>query len=253
MKVCVSYSNTHERFFKDWFLDSFPFERGVSLVVQKVPQVCKSGNLFSDGWREQMIEKQNFINECINCSAPSEVVVFSDVDVRFYGNFSKDLTKELGDKDICFMRDHNSDATGRCGGFFALRVSERIKSFFSNVRSRLTSHTDSNVTFETSEQSTINNLLRESPDIQWGYLPPRYYTHGLYTQGIENFSEDNQSGLWWENKTYEEKTNVFVPNDLLVHHANWSNGIENKIHLLEFVKGKIDYRKTKASPPRRGR
>tara|TARA_R100000808_G_C2137435_1_gene145553 strand:- start:2 stop:760 length:759 start_codon:yes stop_codon:yes gene_type:complete len=251
MKVCVSYSSTHDQFFKDWFLDSFPFEENVSLLVKKVPQVCKSGNLFSSGWRNQMIEKQFFINECITNCKPSEVVLFSDVDVRFYGDFSNDLEKSLGDKDICFMKDHNSDFTGRCGGFFVMRVSERLKHFFNSVRSRLTSHTDHNVTFETSEQSTINNLLRENSDIDWGYLPPRYYTHGLYTQGIKNFSDDNQSGLWWENKSYEEKSNVYVPSDLLVHHANWCHGVKNKVHLLSFIKDKIDYRKNN-HPIRRG-
>ena len=63
-----------------------------------------------------MIEKQNFINECLNTFSKGELVVFSDVDIKFYGKVKADLTSCLEGKDICFMKDHNTDETGRCGG-----------------------------------------------------------------------------------------------------------------------------------------
>ena len=110
------------------------------------------------------------------------------------------------------------------------------------VVNKLSSHTDSNVSFETSEQSTINNLLNDYSEISWGYLPPRYYTHGLYVEGIENFSMEDQSGLWWENKNWAERSRIFVPDDILVHHANWCHGIKNKVHLLDWVKEIVSLR-----------
>lgn len=189
-----------------------------------------------------MIEKQNFINECLNTFSKGELVVFSDVDIKFYGKVKVDLASCLEGKDICFMKDHNTDETGRCGGFFVVRVSEKIRSFFKEVVNKLSSHTDSNVSFETSEQSTINNLLNDHPEISWGYLPPRYYTHGLYVEGIENFSTEDQSGLWWENKNWAERSRIFVPDDILVHHANWCHGIKNKVHLLDWVKEIVSLR-----------
>lgn len=252
MKVCVPYSDSHERFLKESFLQTFPFEFGVSLVIQRLPQLC-SGELFADGWRKQMIEKQRFINSCMNYSAPGEILLFSDVDVRFYGPIEKDLIRSLGDRDICFMKDHNSDATGRCGGFFVLKSSEGTKNFFSKVLSRLESHTEKDVSWGTSEQSTINNLLSENKDIHWGYLPPKYYTHGLYTHGIKSFSEENQAGLWWENKSNEEKQGAFVPNDILVHHANWAHGVEQKLHLLNFVSQIVAARTQSGNPAPVGR
>ena len=198
-----------------------------------------------------MIEKQTFINECLNIFKKNEIVVFSDVDIRFYGKVKADLTSCLGEKDICFMKDHNTDEHGRCGGFFVVRVSEKTRSFFGEVLKRLSSYTDSDVSFGTSEQSTINNLLNDrcyrrgvqnSSDtaISWGYLPERYYTHGLYVEGIKDFTMENQSGLWWENKNWEEKAGIYVPDDILVHHANWCHGVENKIHLLDWVKEIVD-------------
>lgn len=222
---------------EDFFFKSFPFERGLSLSVEQVPQKCKSGDLFSDGWRTQMIEKQIFINKYLNLFEDGELVLFSDVDIKFYGKIKADLTSCLGDRDICFMKDHNSDEVGRCGGFFIVRNSNKIRALFKGVMDTLSSHdsSDGDVSFETSEQSTINALINDSPEISCGWLPERYYTHGLYTNGINNFSEENQSGLWWHNKSWEEKTKIFVPKDILVHHANWCGGIENKIDLLNWV------------------
>jgi len=245
MRVCASYSESHKIFLENFFLKSFPFEEGVSLVVEKLPQKCNSGILFSEGWRGQMIEKEIFINKCLELFKEGEVLLFSDVDIRFYGNIQNDLIDSLGDNDICFMKDHNSDITGRCSGFFVLRLSKKIKNLFKKVLSKLKSYGDVEVSFETSEQSTINNLLKSTKNISWGYLPERYYTHGLYIQGIKNFSDENQSGLWWENKDHEEKRNIYVPDDILVHHANWCHGIESKVHLLNWVNDKMLFRKNK--------
>ena len=236
MRFCVTYTNSHQPFFEKHFMKSFPFEEDVSLVLEKMPQKCEQGRLFSEGWRDQMIEKQKFINKCLTTFFLDEILVFSDVDVRFYGNVKDDLIECLGDHDIAFMKDHNSDEVGRCGGFFILKSCDKIRGLFSEVLSILQSFDPNDPTsFETSEQQTINSVLRRRTDVRWKYLPPRYYTHGLYTQGLENFTEQNQSGLWWENKSSTERDKMFVAQDLKVHHANWSSGIDNKLELLDFV------------------
>lgn len=240
MRFCVPYSDSHKIFLNDIFLKTFPFELNVSLVLERLPQVCSSGNLFSDGWRSQMIKKQEFINRCLNTFFNNEVLVFSDVDVSFYGNISSDLLSCLGDNDISFLKDHNSDYAGRCGGFFILKSNSKIRKLFSTVLNALKSYdSEMSTTFESSEQKTINSVLNSMKEIKWSYLPSRYYTHGLYVQGIKSFSEENQSGLWWEHKDKEEKENIFIPNDIKVHHANWAVGVKNKVDLLKFVYKKV--------------
>lgn len=253
MKVHVSYSDTHESFLHDFFLKTFPFEEGVSLIIRKIPQRCPAGSLFSKGWRDQMIEKQRFINRSIDYSKHGEILVFCDVDISFYGGIRDDLKESLKERDICFMKDHNSDTVGRCGGFFVLKSSEKIKNFFREVLERLEKHTDENVSFQTSEQSTINNLLVEREDISWAFLPERYYTHGLYTQGIKDWSEKDQSHLWWENKDQEERRNVYLPDDLLVHHANWCRSPDSKKDLLTFIREKFEFRKRKKALSKLGK
>ena len=190
-----------------------------------------------------MIEKEIFINKHLKGSQNGEILLFCDVDLRFYGNIRDDLTNCLKGHDIVFMKDHNSDETGRCGGFFAVKSSGKIKALFREVLHQLKLYKDPSVSFESSEQSTINNLLKKREMIDWSYLPERYYTHGLYTHGIKNFTQENQTGLWWENKNHEERNNVYAPSDILVHHANWCNGIDNKVGLLKFIESKIRFRK----------
>jgi len=238
MFFCTCYSETHKPFLNDFFLKTFPLEDDVSLIIEKLSQRCSSGNLFSKGWRDQMIDKQIFINKWLNLIPENEIVVFSDVDVSFYDDIKDDLVECLGDRDICFLKDHNSNV-GRCGGFFVLKNNNKMRSFFAEVLEKLSSYQEEAVTFETSEQSTINNLFIKRHDVSWEYLPPRYYTHGLYIQGIKNFSDENQSGLWWENKDWEEKNNTLVVDDILVHHANWCHGIKNKLHLLKWVESLV--------------
>ena len=166
MRFCVTYTNSHQPFFEKHFIKSFPFEEDVSLVLEKMPQKCEQGRLFSEGWRDQMIEKQKFINEnLLNCD-PNELLVFSDVDVRFYGNIKDDLTECLSDHDIAFMKDHNSDEVGKCGGFFVLKPNDNIKEVFAEVLKTLQEF-DSNspTSFQTSEQQTINSVLNKRKDV----------------------------------------------------------------------------------------
>ena len=236
MRFCVSYSDSHRLFLDKFFLKTFPFEHETTLVLEKMPQKCAAGWLFAEGWRDQMIEKQKFINKNLQTFFMDEVLVFCDVDISFYGGVKDDLLNCLGDNDIAFMKDHNSDEFGRCGGFFIVKSNDKTRELFSEVLFKLSSfNSNEETTFNSSEQQTINSVLNSTKDIKWTYLPARYYTHGLYTEGRKNFSEENQSGLWWENKDEEEKENVFIPDDMKVHHANWASGVENKINLLEFV------------------
>ena len=197
MRFCATYSDSHRCFLDNFFLKTFPFETNVSLILERVPQKCSTGSLFSDGWRNQMIEKQKFINKSLETFFMNEILVFSDVDIAFYGDVKDDLIDCLGKNDIAFMKDHNSDEFGRCGGFFILKSNDKVRRLFNTVLNRLLSIDERAApTFNTSEQQTINSVLSSMPEVKWGYLPERYYTHGLYIEGIKDFSEENQSGLW---------------------------------------------------------
>jgi lipopolysaccharide biosynthesis glycosyltransferase len=191
-----------------------------------------------------MIEKQEFINDQL-LSTPDPTIVFCDVDIAFYGDVHDDLQECLGDNDMAFLKDHNTDIHGRNGGFIVVRNGEKIQKLFGTVLSKLKelSKTEGKPTkFNTSEQHTINSTLDSMPEISWTYLPSRYYTHGLYIDGVKEWDEESQRGLWWESKDDEEKEAVFIPEDIKVHHANWASGVPRKLDLLKFIRNKIKER-----------
>lgn len=53
--------------------------------------------------------------------------------------------------------------------------------------------------------------------------------HGLLSHKFYTIAHSKQ-------KLWDKDYNISVPSDLLVHHANWTHGIENKIALLNFIK-----------------
>jgi hypothetical protein len=71
-------------------------------------------------------------------------------------------------------------------------------------------------TYEADDQTTLNRNL---DFLDWTMLSPRFFTVGMVTGGKR-----------WEGE------DVAIPRDILVHHANWTVGIDNKIRLLELVK-----------------
>ena len=233
MRLLTIFSESHQPLFDEHFIKSFPFSEGVDLVARKMPQVCRTGNLFAHGWRDSMIKKEEFIVETLP-KFDGEICVFADVDIRFYKSLREDLELNLENQDICFQKDHNDNGeNSRCGGFFALRSTEKIRSAFSQILDRLKSYKDENVGFNSSEQHTINTIFRSRSDIKCKMLPSRYYTHGLYNHGMKH--PDSPYALWWEKKTPEEKRGIFIPENLKIHHANWCVGVKAKMELLNFV------------------
>ena len=254
MKFCTFFSESHKRLFDESFIPSFPFENGLDLIIRKIEQECPTGNLFDVGWVNSMTAKEVFINEVLERYS-NEIIVFSDVDIMFYGPIKQDLEDLLGDYDILFQKDHHNNPNGRCAGFFVAKSNEKVKKLFSNVLERIRESSkerkDKRADFIHSEQNAVNREVEALEGLNWDFLPERYYTHGLYEQGIND--PENASGFWWQNKTPEEIQNVYVPIELKMHHANWCIGIERKLHLLNFVKSKHDWKLEKTKNKQRVR
>ena len=62
--------------------------------------------------------------------------------------------------------------------------------------------------------------------IKWAYLPKEFYCGGILT-----------------GKHWQPGTELPLPRNIFLHHANWTIGIENKIAQLKLVKDMIEHRK----------
>tara|TARA_B100000989_G_scaffold172764_1_gene129476 strand:+ start:944 stop:1606 length:663 start_codon:yes stop_codon:yes gene_type:complete len=212
MKFYTFYTPSHKCLYEDFFLPNFPHNE-FSLIAEEFDQECPSGAYCEDGWNNTMRRKLAVI---INGLKENQggMIVHGDCDIQFFpknGSIQSTLIKELGDKDMAFQ----SDGTRLCAGFFITRCTDKVVSLFEEIEERLEEFLE--------DQDAMNKLLPAS-GISYKSLSSKFYTVAM----------DNQ----WRIYNGEEYFNIEVNRKatMLVHHANYTVGLENKINLLKSVK-----------------
>ncbi len=198
-------------------------ERGFEVWHFLGQQHCPTGTFDTPGFRETMADKLKGVIALHNILSARGVpyFVYSDCDVQFFGDFSGPIVEELesSGKDILFQHDGNGEF---CAGFFISKVNERTLGLFRHALKVIDNHRD--------DQPAMNWVLHAYPDRllpdgvplpSVGLLSERFWTYGA------------KYGLWVGNADFE------VPKDILVHHANWTVGLDNKEKLMDLVKQKV--------------
>jgi hypothetical protein len=221
MKMITYLTDTHNELYEKYFLPSLP--ASIDLIVIKGEQYCKSGEYASEGWTEQIGEKLSSITRVLKGIRHNELFIVSDVDVQFFGDPVEDLVYQLGDRHIAFQRDDASPTSGktRCTGFYIARNNSRTKALLHKSAMVIKSFGF--------EQKVVNHCVHQVNGLRTALLDERYFTHGL------------RQGLW------DGKFEIDVPDNILVHHANWTKGIDNKLKLLRHVRGKYSENQNRKS------
>jgi len=202
MKFYTFYTPSHELLYREYFLPSVPTE--FEVVAYQHEQECPTAVYHSVGWRQTVFKKiQLLITACK--AHMGECFVFSDVDVQFFGPCKEVLLRELGDLDIACQYDLYGQY---CAGFFICRANAATLALFEKMRDD----------YGVSDQPTLNKHISMCSA---KFLSSRFYTaaHSL--------------GSLWTGQ------DVDVPADILVHHANWTEGVQNKVRLLDLVRSKF--------------
>lgn len=222
LKVCTIFSPSHLLFYKK-FMNSYPYQEGVELVVNYLPQEC-TGEYECKDFYKPMARKVDFIIKQLKTLQTDEYLMYTDCDVVFYKPFRDDIIKclECSSCDMLFQHDGIS----LCAGLFIARRSDSVIQFFEAVKEATKQYNN--------DQTALNMLIRSFP-VQFGVLPDRYYTFGTRNARIEGGVQR------WE----PDITDFFVPNDIILHHANWTSGEENKLKLISKVKEMIETNKTR--------
>lgn len=216
MKLYACYTPSHKHLVERHFSPSIPSEfksfKG-RFILRELPQVSKTGAFASKGFQSTCADKVRFILEALK--KEREPFVFSDVDVRFYGPVAKDLLRQLGKLDMVFQYDGAGET---CSGFFVVRPCARTRAFFADVLAIMekTGKLDQDALRE-----RIHQAANRAEPKRWGYLSENYWTVGRD---------------WPATKDWKPGDAIPTPPDgLLVHHANWTKGVDNKLALLEQV------------------
>lgn len=211
MKLYTFFTPSHEVFFRDWFLPSLtePFE----LMVHQTPQISPNGHYGCDGFKKTMVDKVKVILQGLE-ENPGEVFVYADIDIQFFRPMREILLQALEGKDIVCQSDQY-EHTNLCAGFFACRSNERTLRLWKKIHDALT------ITDGGDDQQLLNDF-RE--DVSWAVLPPEFLSGGTL---------DSARSLWMPGLA------LTVPKGIILHHANWTVGIQNKILQLQYVKDQV--------------
>ena len=140
-------------------------------------------------------------------------------DIQFFGNIVPAIEEHMVDKD--FMTQRDSDVEWGCAGFFACRANSRTKRLWSTVKRQLGIIKDRRG--RPVHDQHLMNIYLEQGKVKNGYFPPSFFGPGL----------KQRPGSKW---TWSPGMDLDVPDPILMHHANWSIGIDHKIAQLEYVR-----------------
>jgi len=214
MKIYTLFTDSHKDLLYQYFLPSLYHYEDAEVIIKKIPQYCQSGEYGQDGWFETMIEKVKYhIQSCKENLG--QKFIYSDCDVQFLNRFIDIAIEELSDYDIACQDDVHpyNDSTTYCAGFFICNANDKTLNLFETILDSMLVSSDRT---SYNDQSALNDHLSR---VKHKTLSHKFYTIAQTT-----------SSLWQEDYA------VKIPTDILVHHANWTHGVHNKLKLLNFIK-----------------
>jgi hypothetical protein len=212
MTIYVAYSKSHE-VFKPWFESIYKIYPEINIKYFILDQKCQTGEFREQGWDEATRQKLKKMLEAFNDPLnKDEYFIFSDIDIQFFNKFDEIIENLLQDNDFLFQNDH---AAGLCTGFFVAKKNRKVKKILKNAIKY----------FELGDQPSIQEALRRNPKVKYKLLPDEFFTIGLYCGKTP-----------WKSEQERKIFNFKIPDNIIMHHANWTNGIKNKLRLLSLVK-----------------
>jgi hypothetical protein len=170
------------------------------------------GLIMDPGWRATIVRKVEWIIEAVE-QHWNAFFLFSDIDVQFFGPIGEAILEAAERFDISFQRDTPSSL---CTGFFVCRGNDATLDLWRKVLDRVR---------ETNgfkhDQESIQQRIGGSA-VRWGFLPLTFFGGGTLTARIWNPGDE-----------------LPVPDGIVMHHANFTCGVPNKIKQCEYVRGKV--------------
>lgn len=228
LKLYALYTPSHKILATKYFLPSI--QDDFDIVLVEASQTSSSAQFMSHGWTATTIKKVELIIKAIKDNW-GDIFIFSDVDIQFFAPIGKLIVGYMKNKDMVIQKDAPSGSL--CSGFFACRANERTLQMWQHAYAYM--KTDR----KCSDQPALNRCLKPQRgksnafNVSWEYLPNSFFGGGTKT------------GKYWK-----RKHRLPIPRNIVMHHANWTRGIKNKIAQLEYVKQAVKAFKRRKKPLR---
>lgn len=209
---------SHERLLHDWFLRTLPGDcHPVVNRVDAEPVEYGRGQ-----WHRVVVHKFDVLERAFAMEPADSVFVMSDVDIRFYSAFAADARRRIEGLDVLFQNNRPGVShryNHLCPGFMIVRCCDRARSFFARAKAILLEANDP----LTGEQRSCISALEENPEsIRYALLPDTYWT-------------PVRTGVDWQ-----PGNPLTPPRDVILHHANKTTGIANKMAQLSAVERLVE-------------
>jgi hypothetical protein len=206
-RLYTIYSPSHEVLYNNWFLPSLKDDYEV--VVKMIRQNFDPQNFLSIEWGATMLQKVELILAAIKAEWGG-MFIYSDVDIQFFRSFRSVVEPLMDNKDIIFQRD-NPQGT-KCAGFFVCRANEVTLALWQKVKKYMLDRRMN------CDQTALNAVIGTSK-VRWDFLPSEFFGGGTFN-----------------NHHWNPGDSLPIPQNAIMHHANYTIGIENKLLQLQYVR-----------------
>ena len=219
MKLYTLYTKTHERLIENWFLPTLPDE----FELQLVKGVSTGGNFRTINFKNAVIEKCDMIIAAIQENS-GKAFVYADCDIQFFKPMMAFLEEQSQHYDFVCQRD---DPWGNvCSGFFVARGSERVLRLWKRVRQCTMREGQDQIAFNRNLGKSMrvgDHMFRVFNRCSYAFLPDAFFGGGTLS-----------GKLWTPGMALP------IPKDIVLHHANWTVGVDNKIAQLQYVRDVVN-------------
>ncbi len=220
-----SHQSLHDDWFRPSLQDDYILEvRSLEQIGANKDHVCGT-----QAFNQTMVAKVRLMLDAIRENWGG-VFVYSDVDIQFFGKTEPLIDDAIRDLDVVAQRDahpklsvaKNPHFSGHlCAGFLACRANERTLRLWEAILTYSLEHPNQH------DQQALNFLLngltgKQMPNrygVRWGFLPDRFFGPGPQLTGV-----------------WQPGTPLSLPHAIVMHHANWTFGVENKTLQLAAVR-----------------
>lgn len=216
IKLYALYTPSHEVLKDKFFLPSI--QDDFEVILEFCEQTCPSAKFMDEGWTQTTMRKVDLIIRAINENW-GKIFIFSDVDIQFFAPIEKTILKLMDGKDIVMQRNNPEGVL--CTGFFACRGNDKTLRLWMDVKKKMQKKKLN------SDQNSFNQCIKKKSkknpyNIVWGYLPNSFFGGGTLT------------GYLWK-----PGNRLPIPRNIMMHHANWTQGVKHKIAQLVYVRKEV--------------
>lgn len=216
MRLYTFYTPSHKILLENYFLPSI--KDNYEVIVAKIEdQVCPSARFYSKNWSLAVANKADLIIKAIEENW-GNYFIYSDVDIQFFKPTEEYILSHIKDLDLLAQAATHLVSEKRvCTGFMVIKANNKSLEIWRDIKNSLTK------TNKYGDQHYFNQFLKKYK-INYELLPIEFYLPANI----------------WKVGDY-----LKIPSNIILHHANWTVGIDNKIKQLDYVQSLVEKLKSK--------